>query len=377
MKPLILPPPETTRGVRQSVIVIALALGLIALALIANTLLMIMAASAAPAPYRLSGDEVAIYDLAGHVTLEGGGTRAVEVTATFGGRDADRLRVESGPVRGRPSLRVIFPSNRIVMPGLGWGTVDHLWVDDDGTFGDRGNHGGWFLGGRRVSISGRGGGLEAWADLVVRVPRGQRVRLYHGAGEIEVSNVDGDLRLNGHSGGVAVNGMKGSLLVDVGSGRVEVRDAEGDVSVDTGSGGVTLVRVHGRRILADTGSGGVEGDDLRADRLHVDTGSGRVRLSGVRAPRIDLDTGSGGVELALEDDVESLLVDTGSGSVVLRVPEHLGAAIDVDTGSGPIHSEVPMVLRRYSHDHLTGSLGDGRGRIVIDTGSGGVRILGS
>ena len=115
--------------------------------------------------------------------------------------------------------------------------------------------------------------------------------------------------------------------------------------------------------------------DSSADDLLVDTGSGHVALEAVRAPRIKVDTGSGGVTLGLLADVENLLVDTGSGGVTLRVPAMLGAALDVDTGSGGIESEVPITITKRESGELHGVLGDGRGHIVIDTGSGGVRLV--
>ena len=88
-----------------------------------------------------------------------------------------------------------------------------------------------------------------------------------------------------------------------------------------------------------------------------------------------MDTGSGRVVVDLMDDVDELIVDTGSGSVTLRIPEGLGAEIEVDTGSGGIDVDIPLEVREFKRDYVRGILGDGRGRIMIDTGSGGVRLL--
>jgi len=114
---------------------------------------------------------------------------------------------------------------------------------------------------------------------------------------------------------------------------------------------------------------------LTADRLRVDTGSGSIELDEVSAPRIVLDTGSGSVELMLLVDVEVLDVDTGSGSVTIHAPEDLGAEVDIQTGSGGIDLDFPVRVRSMRRDEVSGTLGDGRGRIRIDTGSGGVRLL--
>jgi len=39
-----------------------------------------------------------------------------------------------------------------------------------------------------------------------------------------------------------------------------------------------------------------------------------------------------------------------------------------------VESDVPITVRRRSRTHLTGTIGDGSGRIRIDSGSGTVRI---
>ena len=57
------------------------------------------------------------------------------------------------------------------------------------------------------------------------------------------------------------------------------------------------------------------------------------------------------------------------------MPPGLGAEYDVETGSGGIDIDVPHEALHIDRDHVRGRIGDGRGTIRIDTGSGGVRIL--
>jgi DUF4097 and DUF4098 domain-containing protein YvlB len=99
-----------------------------------------------------------------------------------------------------------------------------------------------------------------------------------------------------------------------------------------------------------------------------------VRFAQVQSKRITLDTGSGSVELDLRADVESLRIDSGSGGVTLGIPESLGAAIRIDTGSGGIDTDIPIQVRKAERNYLNGSIGDGKGEIIIETGSGGVKI---
>ena len=320
--------------------------------------------------FRLAGSEVSVYNLAGKVDIVRGTGSDVVVRVSRGGSDASRLDVRTGEIGGRQTLRVIYPDDQVVYPGMGRGSNTSLRVRDDGTFSD---HGGG--GGHRVRIHGSGGGLDAWADLTIEVPDGRDLAVYLAAGEPTLKGVKGTLRVQTGSGSVDANDIGGSLTIDTGSGSVHVTGMDGNLSVDTGSGSVQLDDVSGTRVSIDTGSGGVRGTGVRADQLRVDTGSGGIRLGRVSVPDVYLDTGSGSVEAELLVDVSSLDVDTGSGSVTIHAPANLGADVDIETGSGSIDVDFPVKVRKVRRDLLTGTIGDGKGRIRIDTGSGGVRLI--
>src|SRR5439155_26207914 len=118
------------------------------------------AAAQQPERHTISGGDVTVYNLVGVTRIEGGPGPAVNVELTRGGRDRAKLRVETGPVRGRETLRVIYPDDDIVYRGLDFDGNTTLDVREDGTFNDREGHrsGG---GAHRVRISGSVRGLEA------------------------------------------------------------------------------------------------------------------------------------------------------------------------------------------------------------------------
>src|SRR2546429_6022999 len=64
--------------------------------------------------HAVSGDDVAIYNLAGVLRVEAGSRVDVILAGTRGGGDAGKLRVEAGPLRGRRALRVGHPDDDIV-----------------------------------------------------------------------------------------------------------------------------------------------------------------------------------------------------------------------------------------------------------------------
>jgi hypothetical protein len=322
----------------------------------------------------LSGDRVAIYNLAGRLRVQAGAGAQVTVDVTRAGRDAGQLKIATGDVHGFQSLRVVYPADRIVYPDMRSRSRTQLRVNSDGTFDDRDGGRDWF-GRDRVEISDSGSGLEAHADLVVGVPKGQQLTIHWGVGDATVSNVDGDIRLSVAAATVNTEHTRGRLDLDTGSGAVTVTDAQGEVVLDSGSGGVTVNGVRGDHLDMDTGSGQIRADDVDVKSFKADVGSGGLTMGRLKAGRVNVDVGSGGLSLDLLSVVEDLTIDAGSGGVTVRLPAAQGAEIDIETGSGGIESDFPVQTNHLERNHVRGQIGDGRGRIKIESGSGRVRLI--
>jgi DUF4097 and DUF4098 domain-containing protein YvlB len=331
----------------------------------------------------LEGSEVSIYNLAGEMRIVKGSGSSVVVEITTGGRDRDRLTVEERrDARGRPSLRVMYPENKIVYREYGFGPPEgadsRSSLDYDG---------------RRVSITGRGPGLEAHADIRILVPRGKTVHAHNAVGRSFITDVDGAVSFEGASAAVEATGVSGSLSVDVGSGDVSVSrsdaviaadtgsgnvtlsEVNGNVSVDAGSGDIELKRVGGEKIALEAGSGSITGAEVRATTISAECGSGEVDLDGTTASHMALESGSGSVHLRLARNVDHLAIDAGSGSVKLEAPGDLSARFEIECPKRNLHIDFPADIERGGDDRTVGTIGSGQGSIHIEAGSGSVDLV--
>lgn len=331
---------------------------------------------------RVSGASVAVYNLAGRVRVESGSGSDVTVSVSRGGRDAGRLRVATSEIRGRNTFRVIYPTgDDIIYRGdddTRRRSSSDVRVNDDGTWGggDRSSDRSSWRDGDRIRVKSSGSGTEAWADLTIAVPAGKTIAVYLAVGALTATNVDGEVLLDVSSARVTASGSRGRLSVDAGSGGVELRDASlSSLDVDIGSGSLTLSSVTSERCSFDTGSGGVRGTGARCGTLSVDIGSGSVLLDDVRSTDVSIDAGSGGVTLSMLNSPKAITVDAGSGSVTLSLPSDLSADVEIETGSGGISTDFPVRTSRVERRSLRGTIGDGAGRIRVETGSGSVRLL--
>ncbi len=349
--------------------------------------------------YRFDAESLTVSSLIGKVDIGPATGSQFEVEVSVRGADGvpGNIKLEESTRGSRARLAVEFPvdeERRYVYPGFSRRRAQ-LWSaqrsGSESLLGEILRS----ISGRRIRIERTGSGLEAWADVTIRVPEGRALKVELGAGDIDVSDVTADLDLNTRagmaeaaglvgdveigvgSGGLAVQDVRGRLVMDTGSGKARLDRFEGDVlSIDTGSGSVTVTEVSAEEIDIDTGSGGVTVNGLEAKWLSIDTGSGNVRIESAGADAAVIDTGSGSVHLALERMGDGKFeIDTGSGGIVFLVPDDLSARFDIDIGSGGIDVEVPIAKTLHkSRGEMRFIAGDGDANVVLDTGSGSVRV---
>ena len=107
----------------------------------------------------------------------------------------------------------------------------------------------------------------------------------------------------------------------------------------------------------------------------MDTGSGDIELTAVTCPELALETGSGSISTEVRGPVRDLALETGSGDISVRAPASLAGDVEIETSSGEIETDFPIQVTRHARDHMVGRIGDGVGRVAIETGSGDVKLL--
>ncbi len=350
--------------------------------------------------FTFSAATLTVLDMIGRVEIMPAQGPDFLVTVHVRGQDADPQILKFLEKKGKdPSLMIQFPveeHREYVYPPLGRDGRTTITYRQD-----KPRQESWLknllgeITGKRVTVRGRGKGLEVWADLTIAVPEGGRLKVVDRVGEITADGVTGDLDLDTSRGDIEVRDHDGGLVADTGSGAVDVTDIKGDVVIDTGSGSVTAGGVNGPRLDIDTGSGSVSVKGIETDKIHVDTGSGSVRVDQASCRKLDVDTGSGGVR-ADGIAAERVVIDTGSGSVELMLLGMGGGRYEIDTGSGSINLGVPAgASARISAEtssggvrcHLQGAeiihqkrnemevvIGGGDAQVILDAGSGTITL---
>jgi putative adhesin len=142
-------------------------------------------------------------------------------------------------------------------------------------------------------------GWQCRADFAITVPRGTKVIGHNGSGDISIAGVSGvDAKST--------------------SGEIDVSDVTGDVKLDLTSGDVKVNNLTGRLDVKAT-SGDIEAADLKGGPVNVESTSGDLEL-----------------ELAEANDVRA---KGTSGDIHVTAPAG-GYNVSADSRSGEVHKEL-------------------------------------
>jgi len=183
---------------------------------------------------------------------------------------------------------------------------------------------------------------------------------------------DTTLAVNTGSGEISVEGVRASSKLHTGSGSIRVNDLGRESRLETGSGSIHASSI-AAPMFASTGSGSIQVDLTGTGDVEVHTGSGGIDLRGVNGG-LRGRTGSG--HISADGSVKGpWQLHTGSGGVRLALGPNGGFELNVHTGSGSIHSDLPITVQgTFNRRELKGTVRGGGPEVEISTGSGDVEI---
>jgi DUF4097 and DUF4098 domain-containing protein YvlB len=184
----------------------------------------------------------------------------------------------------------------------------------------------------------RNWGDRARANITVTVPRGMRLRIGSGNGDVSVTSAAAEARVASGNGRVRVSGVRGQVTASSGNGRVTVDDVTGPVKASSGNGDVSIGTIAGP--------------------VNASSGNGDILVS------MDRITGDGDMEFS-----------SGNGRIEVTLPADFSADVEATTGSGRITTDFPIKVQgRLTRSRLRGTIGDGGRRLRMSTGNGSMEL---
>lgn len=209
--------------------------------------------------------------------------------------------------------------------------------------------------------------LSTWVDYTVQVPLGTAVTARSLAGDVKVSKVRGEVRMESSSGSLEATGTPNLLLVKTLSGDVLITDAgAGDtLTASTVSGRLVVSGVKARVLECTSISGDVLLADTISERASARTVSGAVEFSGplAKSGRYEFNSHAGDIRLKLSGRSGfELTARTFSGQVQSDL------ALEVSPKDPGVPPGVPQKR------DVRGVFGDGSALLLVKTFSGSVTV---
>jgi hypothetical protein len=198
--------------------------------------------------------------------------------------------------------------------------------------------GGWadLLGGWRRSHDG--------IDAMIDVPSGTPLKISSASEDITVTGACGDTDIGTSAARIRLETVTGDLRLRYGRGDSRITVVTGSVELASGGGSAHFGEVGGS-LRCRFGSGDIVAGVVRGAVL-ARAGSASARLGAVY----------GDVDLAF-----------GSGPVQIGLPAGVAAHVDITTGTGQVHSDLPV---EEAPDSAGPTIG-----VRVRTGAGDIRIL--
>jgi DUF4097 and DUF4098 domain-containing protein YvlB len=158
--------------------------------------------------------------------------------------------------------------------------------------------------------------------------------------------------------------------------RIEVRVPETTrTHVHTADGSIEAEHLRGSADFF-TSDGSVKAHALDGS-VDIHTGDGSIDLRG-RFDRVALRTSDGSIDFRAEPGSKLAApwrLESGDGSVTIHVLPDLAADIDIHTGDGNLHCDLPLTVTSVESEHsLRGRLNGGGQSLSIRTGDGSVKV---
>jgi hypothetical protein len=221
---------------------------------------------------------------------------------------------------------------------------------------------------------------NAWysVSLDVQAPVQTSLALVTSDGTVRIASITGNANVRTSDGSVEAEGVKGDVKLKTSDGNVTcTRLDAGTLEAIASDGGIKIADTAAKSCTARTSDGSIALTNVRADSITVHTNDGAIRCRKIAAARTDCHSSDGSIHIDYASDAPKALdatVTTSSGGILFVAPPGLSAVVEASTGDGSIHTNLPITVQGKVGKSLTGTIGDGEGKIHLRTHDGSITI---
>jgi len=151
---------------------------------------------------------------------------------------------------------------------------------------------------------------------------------------------------------------KTGIKCETSFGKVKLKNITGDIDAKTSFGKIYAENITGKMRL-DTSYGEVDCEAITTDDFRAKSSYGKMDIDFSDACPADL----------------RVKIETSFGDVDVDIPPNFAGDIAVETSFGSVKTELPITVKgEVGNTRLKGTIGEGKGKIVLNTSFGSIKI---
>jgi DUF4097 and DUF4098 domain-containing protein YvlB len=209
--------------------------------------------------------------------------------------------------------------------------------------------------------------------FVVNVPSQYNVDLKTSGGDITVSDLNGQAKVNTSGGDIALGHIAGAVDAHTSGGDISMAGSQAGAMLSTSGGDIKVDNTAGA-LNAKTSGGSIDIGRAQGD-LKAHTSGGSIEI-GDAGGIVDASTSGGSIKARLSHQPhgESRL-STSGGGITVHVASNVGLDIDAHTSGGDVASDVPVtIVGKQDDSSLNGKLNGGGPKLVLRSSGGDIRL---
>lgn len=186
-----------------------------------------------------------------------------------------------------------------------------------------------------------------------------------------------DLRLETDEGDVDVTDILGDLEIAVDEGNVELKDIEYNhinVKIDEGDFDCYNLMGDGGRINLETDEGTIRLEKGKVTKLLADCDEGDIYLKDIELGNCELNTDEGDIEARMSLQPQGKYrLSTDEGNVRIYLSKNINLDVKLETAEGDIDTDFDLTITELDDgERARGTIGDGSAQLEVYTDEGDI-----
>ncbi len=216
-------------------------------------------------------------------------------------------------------------------------------------------------------------------DFDLIVPKETHIQCASSRGSIKVTNIQGDLESTVSRGSITVEAIQGSAELTTSRGNITCKDiSNGDIKLQTSRGHINLGNASADSLSLVSSRGHIDVCKTSAATAHISSSRGHITCKDITFAKLagEISRGNFSIDYSQSSPPEIAAdITTSRGNIDFVTPPAFAGPVDLSVSRGSINTKLAIKVEgEISKDQITGTVGQGNGRLNLRTSRGSISI---